>query len=40
VEVQETAAGQAALAEEIDRRAARYPAFDRRITPTVPAPGT
>ena len=32
-EVQETAARQGSLAEEIDRRAATYAAFDRRITP-------
>jgi hypothetical protein len=33
VEVQETAAAQGPLAEEIARRAAAYTEFDRRITP-------
>ena len=33
VEVQETAAAQGPLAEEIARRAAVYAEFDRRITP-------
>jgi hypothetical protein len=33
VEVQETAATQGPLAEEIARRAAVYAEFDRRITP-------
>jgi multimeric flavodoxin WrbA len=33
VEVQETAAAQARLADEIERRASGYEAFDRRLTP-------
>lgn len=33
VEVQETAATQGPLAEEIARRAAAYTEFDRRVTP-------
>jgi multimeric flavodoxin WrbA len=37
-EVQSTAAAQGALAEEIERRAAQYAAFDRRIAPGAAAP--